>query len=126
MTRRPNQERPIMTWNEMRKRFIPNHYYPDFHNKLQGLIQGSNSVDEYYKEMEITMIRVNVEEDREGTMEIFLNGLNHDITTIVELQHYVEMEDLLHMVIKVERQFQRKGSRSNTNFGKSSSSLKSN
>ena len=51
--RRRNQEYPIMTWNEikvvMRKRFVPNHYYRDFHNKLQGLIQGSKSVNEYYK-----------------------------------------------------------------------------
>ena len=63
------------------------------------------------------MIRVNVEEDHEATMARFLNGLNHDIANIVELQHYVEMEDLLHMAIKVECQLQRKGSRSNTNFG---------
>ena len=50
-TQMRNQECPIMTWNEMkvvtRKIFIPNHYYCDFHNKLQGLIQGSKSVDEY-------------------------------------------------------------------------------
>ena len=56
----------------------------------------------------------------------FLNGLNHDIANIVELLHYVEMEDLLHMEIKVECQLQRKGNRSNTNFGQSSSSWKSN
>ena len=45
----------------MRKRFIQNHYYRDLHNKLHCLIQGSKSVDEYYKEMEIVMIQVNVE-----------------------------------------------------------------
>ena len=48
------------------------------------------------------MIRANVEEHRETTMARFLNGLNHDIANIVEFQHYVEMEDLLHMTIKVE------------------------
>ena len=69
----------------MRKRYILNHHYRDFHNKLQGLIQGSKSVDEYYKEMEISMIRENVEEDREATMARFLNGLNNDIGNIVEL-----------------------------------------
>ena len=111
-TRRRNQECPIMTWNEMkfgmRKRFIPNHYYRDLHNKLRGLMQGSKSVDEYCKEMELTMIWVNVEENREATMVRFLNGLNHDIANIVGLQHYVEMEDLLYMVVKVECQLQRK------------------
>ena len=50
------------------------------------------------------MIRANVEKDREATMARFLNGLNHDIANIVELQHHVEIEDLLHMAIKVERQ----------------------
>ena len=72
------------------------------------------------------MIRANVEENHEATMARFLNGLNHDITNIVELQHYVEMENLLHMAIKVECQLRRKGSRLNTNFGQSSYSWKSN
>ena len=111
MTQRRNQERLIMTWNEMkvvmRKRFIPNHYYRDLYNKLQGLIQRSKSVDEYYKEMEIAMIQANVEEDCEATMARFLNGLNHDIANFVELQHYVEVEDLLHMAIKVACQLRR-------------------
>ena len=72
------------------------------------------------------MIRANVEEDHEATMASFLNGLNHEISIIVELQHYVEMENLLHREIKVERRMQRKGSRSNINFRQSSSSWKSN
>ena len=63
----------------MRRRFVPNHYYRDLYLKLQGLKQGSRSEDEYFKEMEIAMIRVNVIEDREATMAIFLNGLNRDI-----------------------------------------------
>ena len=47
---------------------------------------------------------MNVKEDHVATMARFLNGLNHDITNIVELQHSMEMEDLLHMAIKVEHQ----------------------
>ena len=129
-TRRRHQELPIETWNEMkgviRRRFIPNHYHRDLFNKLQGLVQGSKSVDEYYKEMEIALIRANVEEDREATMARFLNGLNRDIANIVELQHYVEMEDLLHIALKVERQLKRKGNRPNTTMGQSSSSWKPN
>ena len=66
------------------------------------------------------MIWLNVEEGHEVTIAKFLNSLNHDIANIVELRHYVEKEGLLHMAIKVERQLQRKGSRSNTNFGQSS------
>ncbi|PKI67150.1 hypothetical protein CRG98_012478 [Punica granatum] len=44
--------------------------------------------------MEIAMIRANVEEDREATMARFISGLNREIANIVELHHYVELEEL--------------------------------
>ena len=69
----------------MRKRFVPRHYYRDLHKKLQYLKQGSRSVEEYYREMEVAMIRANVQEDRESTMARFLAGLNTDIADKVEL-----------------------------------------
>jgi hypothetical protein len=58
---------------------VPNYYYRELYPKLQGLNQDSKSVDEYFKEMEIAMIRTNVIEDREATMARFINGLNRDI-----------------------------------------------
>jgi hypothetical protein len=82
-------------------------------------------VDDYYKEMEIALIRANVEEDREATMARFLNGLSRDIANVVELQHYMELEDIVHMTIKVERQLKRKGTRS-FQISSSSTSRKSN
>ena len=78
-------------------------------------------MDDYHKEMEIAKIRANVEEDREATMARFLNGLNQDIANVVELQHYVELEDMVHMAIKVKRQLKRKGTRSFQNSGSSAS-----
>ena len=69
----------------MRRRFVPSHYYKDLYQKLQSLTQGYKSVDDYHNEMEIAMIRANVEEDREATMARFLNGLNRDIANVVEL-----------------------------------------
>ena len=69
----------------MRKRFVPSHYYRDFYKKLQRLKQGNKSVEDYYQEMEVAMIRANVEEDREATMARFLNGLNHEIANEAEL-----------------------------------------
>ena len=47
------------------------------------------------------MIWANVEEDRKATMVRFLNGLNQDIANMVELQHYVELEGMVHMAIKM-------------------------
>ena len=66
------------------------------------------------------MIWANVEEDREATMARFLNGLR-DIANVVELQNYVELEDMVHMAIKVERQLKRKGTRSFQNPSSSAS-----
>jgi len=113
MNRRRNHERPIETWEEikafMRRRFVPSHYYRDLNQKLQSLTQGYRSVDDYYKEMEIAMIRANINEDREPTMARFSNELNRDIANAMELQHYVELEDMVHMAIKVEQQLKRKG-----------------
>uniref|UniRef100_A0A2N9IPQ0 CCHC-type domain-containing protein n=1 Tax=Fagus sylvatica TaxID=28930 RepID=A0A2N9IPQ0_FAGSY len=92
--RRRNNERPVETWGElkaiMRRRFVPSHFYRDLYQKLQNLTQGSRSVEDYHKEMEVAMIRANVEEDREATMARFLSGLNRDIANVIELQHYVE------------------------------------
>jgi hypothetical protein len=72
-----------------------------------------------YKEIEIAMIRAYVEKDREATMARFLNGLNRDIANVVELQHYVELEYMVHMAMKVERQHKRKGTQSFQNLSSS-------
>jgi hypothetical protein len=48
--------------------------------------------------------------DREVTMARFLNGLNRDIANVVELQHCVELEDMVHKAMKVERKIKRRGS----------------
>ncbi|XP_016732773.1 uncharacterized protein [Gossypium hirsutum] len=112
-SRRRNGEQPISSWTEMkavmRKRFIPSYYYRELYQKLQNLTQGNRSVEDYFKEMEIAMIRANVDEDREATMARFLVGLNRDIANVVELQHYVEVVDMVHVAIKVEKQLKRKG-----------------
>ncbi|RDY00744.1 hypothetical protein CR513_16036, partial [Mucuna pruriens] len=47
--------------------------------------QDSMSVEDYYKEMEITMIRANVKEDHEETMSRFIRGLKKEIPDVVEL-----------------------------------------
>ena len=58
---------PITTWNQMkdvmRVWFMPTYYSRGLFKKLQLLKQGTKSVEEYYKEMEIAMIRANVMED---------------------------------------------------------------
>ena len=67
-------------------------------------------MDDYHKEMKNAMIRASVEEDREATMAKFLNGLNQDMANVVELQHYVKLEEMVHMAIKVKRQLKKERS----------------
>ncbi|XP_048627106.1 uncharacterized protein LOC125595265, partial [Brassica napus] len=110
--RRRNGELPIETWAEMkavmRKRFVPSHYHRDLHQKLRKLTQGTRSVEEYFQEMELLMLRACISEDREATMARFLGGLNREIQDSVEMQHYVEMEEMLHKAILVEQQVKTK------------------
>ncbi|XP_071933100.1 uncharacterized protein [Coffea arabica] len=52
----------------MRKRFVPSYYNRDLHSRLQTLTQGNMSVEDYYTEIEIAMMRANIQEDGEATM----------------------------------------------------------
>ena len=87
----------------MRKRFVPNYYHRDLHNRLQTLIQGNMSVEDYYKEIEMAMMRVDVQEDLESTMSKFLNGLRPETVEIVEFQRYLAMNELLDKAVKMKR-----------------------
>ncbi|KAK1595937.1 hypothetical protein QYE76_017390 [Lolium multiflorum] len=79
---------PIDTWEEMQEvmhtRFVPTHHKRDLFNKLTQLKQSYKSVEEYYKEMHMTMMSANVDEREEQTMARFLNGLNIPVKRIVE------------------------------------------
>lgn len=107
---------PVETWDQlkviMRKRFVPSHYHRELHFKLRTLTQGSRSVEEYYKELEILMLRADVQEDREATMARFMGGLNRDIMDRLEVHHYVEIEELLHKAIMFEQQLKRRSYKS--------------
>ncbi|XP_039030561.1 uncharacterized protein LOC120165033 [Hibiscus syriacus] len=60
--------------------------------------------------MEMAMMRANIEEDREATIARFLAGLNFEVASVVELQHCVELDDMVHMAIKIKSQQHRKSS----------------
>nr|KAJ0189260.1 hypothetical protein LSAT_V11C800446330 [Lactuca sativa] len=85
ITRHRNGERPTKTWDEM-KRVI-----------RRRLKEGSKCVDDYFKEMDVMMVRANDKEGPEVTMPKFLNGLNLEICDHVEMHHYVEIKDMVHM-----------------------------
>jgi len=72
LSKRRDGERLVETWREMkalmRKKFVPSHYYRDLHQKLRRLIQGSKCVEDYYKEMEMEIVRAYVNQNREANM----------------------------------------------------------
>jgi hypothetical protein len=100
----------IATWEEMKlemhTRFIPEHYTHDLFTNLQKLTQATKSVEEYFKEMELTMMRLKLEEKEEQTMARFFNGLNFPIKRIVEFLPYSTLWDLVHNATRAERQLQ--------------------
>jgi hypothetical protein len=59
--------------------------------------------------MKLSMIRANVEKYMEVIMVRLMNGFNHDITHIVKLHHYVELKEMVYMVVNVEKQLKQKG-----------------
>ncbi|KAK1641639.1 hypothetical protein QYE76_059444 [Lolium multiflorum] len=101
-------EPPIDTWEEMKEemqaRFVPTHYKTDLFNKLQKLKQGTKTVEEFYKEMELTMMQANIQESENQTIARFFNGLNYPIKRIVEFQKYSNVVELVHQASKAERQ----------------------
>ena len=103
-----NGELLVSSWTEMKRemraRFVPKHYKRDLFDKLQNLKQGSKSVEEYYKEMEQSIIRARVHEDEERFMARFLSGLNKPIKHVVKFQTYNNVVELVHIAQKAERQ----------------------
>ncbi|RDX87820.1 hypothetical protein CR513_30661, partial [Mucuna pruriens] len=51
----------------------------DFHIQLQRFYQGRRNVEDYYKEIEVSLIKAQIEESQEATISRFLHGLNKDI-----------------------------------------------
>ena len=103
----------IATWKEIkefiRKIFLPPYYEKYVYDRLQNLTKGSKSLEEYHKEMIMTIRKANVQEPKTSITR-FLCGLNKDIRCIVKLQHYKSLEDMVHQAKKVERRLERKHS----------------
>ena len=111
-SRSDNGTRKIATWAALKKlmraKYVPVHHKRELFQKLQTLSQGSKTVDEYYKEIELAMMRANVDEDEEATMARFMGGLNKEIANMVELHHYTTIEDMVQMAEKIEKQLKRR------------------
>ena len=103
----------IRSWNlmkeVMRRRFVPSYYERQVYKRLQGLTQGSRTVEEYYKEMEVLLIQTRTRESDEAKMARFLHGLNGEISDFVEMFPYDTLQDVVHQAIRVEKKNMRNG-----------------
>ena len=87
----------------MRQRFVPAHYSRELHLRLKRLVQGHCSVDEYFPEMEMCLLRIGIAEDEESLMDRFLVGLNKPIADKVDMTNYTTLNELLHFAKRAER-----------------------
>jgi hypothetical protein len=114
----PN-DRP-QTWfalkQVMRARFVPSYYARDLINKLQQLKQGAKSVEEYYQELQIGMLRCNLEDREDAAIARFVAGLNCEIQDILEYKDYINITRLFHFACNVEREVQGCHASAKTNF----------
>jgi len=73
-------------------------------NKLQHLRQGTNSVEEYYQELQTGMRRCGLVENNDAAMARFLGGLNHEIQDVLDYKEYNNITRLFHLACKAKRE----------------------
>jgi hypothetical protein len=116
------------TWGQlktaMRHRFVPSYYARDLLNKMQRFQQGSQSVEDYYQELQKGMIRCGILEEPDAAMARFRGGLNREILDILDYKEYADMTQLFEFACKADREVQgrRLKTYSNTFAGRNSSS----
>ena len=97
------------TWDAlktaMRDRLVPP-YKRDLRHKLQCLELGNMSVQEYYQELQIVMIRCGNEEDRDDKITRSYGGLRCDIQDIIDYKEYNTVIGLFHLAMLVEKELQ--------------------
>ena len=71
-------------------------------------------MDDYFKQLDTLLIRVNMDESEEAKIASFLSGLRRDIQDVVELQEYSSLENVVHLASKIENQLARKNAFKNS------------
>ena len=112
------------TWDAlkvaMRNRFVPPAFKRDLRKKLQRLNQGNRSVEEYYQELQISMLRCDIIEDEEAAMARFYGGLGRGIQDIVDYKEYDSVPRLFHLACLAEKELQGRQQRPRNYFGSTS------
>ena len=92
---------PVVSWNDLKAclhaRFVPPHFRKDLMLKLQRFHQDTLSVDDYFKQLDTLLIRINMDESEEAKIARFVSGLRRDIQDVVELQEYSSFVNVVHL-----------------------------
>jgi len=79
----------VFSWYDLKEnmhvRFFLPYYRKELLLKLQQLQQGPKSVDEYFKDLETTLTKIDMHDSEESKMARFVSGLRREIQDIVEL-----------------------------------------
>ena len=96
---------PVVSWNAlkecMRARFVPPSRKEHL-LKFQRLPQGHRMVEEYIKDFETTLTKMNMHANEESKLKWFVRGLRRDIREFVELNEYSSLKKVVHLAIKVK------------------------
>ena len=106
----------------MRHRFVPSYFTRDMVRKLEQLIQGSNTVKEYYDALQTALLYSFIEETEDDFMDRFWRGLNRDIHDIIMNEELYSVDHLFRLACKGEQKIRRCGHKTNKCATKSPSS----
>jgi len=72
--------------------------------KAQKFYDMLASAHQYFKDLEVTLTKINMHESEESKIARFVSGLRRKIQNVVELYEYTSLENMVHLAIKVESQ----------------------
>ena len=103
-----NKRPTVVSWSDlklcMHARFVHPCYRKELLLKFQRLQQRSRRVDEYFKDLEVTLTKINMHESEDSKIVRFVSGLQRETQDVIELYEYNSLEKLVHLAIKVESQ----------------------
>jgi hypothetical protein len=53
--------------------------------------------------MEIVIIRNNVVKNKDATITRLMNRLSREITNLIKLQYYIDLQDMVNIAFKIKR-----------------------
>ena len=96
---------PVVSWNAL-KECMPARFVPPSRKehllKFQRLPQGHRMVDEYFKDFETTLTKMNMHANEKSKIKWFVRGLRRDIREFIELNEYSSLKQVLRIAIKME------------------------